>query len=55
MDRTPWQRWGTCCPNDPECAHSFITDRELERHLNKPITDDEARVLAEPIVGYISG
>ncbi len=40
--RTPRQRWGTCCPHDPECDHSFITDSEWDAWVDKPITDNEA-------------
>lgn len=43
--RTPIERWGTCCPHDPECDHSFIADVELRRHLSTPITDEEAEEL----------
>ena len=40
--RNPRQRWGTCCPFDPECEHSLLTDVELLSHLERPISDDEA-------------
>ena len=39
---TPRQRWGTCCPHDPECDHSFITDNEWDAWVDRPITDAEA-------------
>ena len=42
MSRTPRQRWGTCCPHDPECDHSFIDSDELARWLDAPITDEQA-------------
>lgn len=46
--RTPLERWGTCCPHDPECDHSYLDaldqgdGRDLERWLNTPISDEEA-------------
>lgn len=36
--RTPRQRWGTCCPYDPECEHSFMDHDELARWLDTPIS-----------------
>lgn len=42
--RSPRQRWGTCCPFDPECEHSFIEDLDdLTRWMDTPISDDQAR------------
>jgi hypothetical protein len=46
--RSPRQRWGTCCPHDPECEHSFLDvdgqgdGHDLARWLDTPITDEEA-------------
>lgn len=41
--RSPRERWGTCCPSDPECEHSLIEDhRELTRVMDTPITDEDA-------------
>lgn len=37
--RTPRERWGTCCPGDPECEHSFMDEWELDRWLDTPIPD----------------
>lgn len=34
---TPRQRWGTCCPFDPACEHSFMDENELEAWLDTPI------------------
>jgi hypothetical protein len=39
---SPRQRWGTCCPHDPECEHSFLDDTELSRWMDTPICDGEA-------------
>ena len=36
---TPRERWGTCCPNDPNCDHSFMDDAELTRHMDTPMGD----------------
>lgn len=41
-DRTPRQRWGTCCPYDPACDHSYLDDEELSRWMDTPITDAQA-------------
>lgn len=35
--KTPRERWGTCCPNDPACEHSFMEADELARYLDTPI------------------
>lgn len=43
--RTPRQRWGTCCPYDPECDHSFIENEALTRWMDSPITDEEVERL----------
>lgn len=43
-DRTPRERWGTCCPHDPECDHSFLDGPALARWMDSPLTD--AAVLA---------
>lgn len=40
---TPLERWGTCCPNDPRCDHSFLDYDDLATWLRKPLTDKEAR------------
>ena len=42
MSRTPRQRWGTCCPHDPECDHSFLDVDDLTRWMDTPITDEQA-------------
>ena len=39
---TPRQRWGTCCPFDPECDHSFLDADDLARWMDTPISGDEA-------------
>jgi len=39
---TPRERWGTCCPFDPECDHSFFDEDELRRWLDAPVTSAEA-------------
>lgn len=44
--KTPRERWGTCCPSDPECEHSFLDDAELARWMDKPISDEEAYEVA---------
>ena len=40
--RTPRQRWGTCCPFDPECEHSFMEADELTAWMDTPISDKDA-------------
>jgi hypothetical protein len=44
---SPRERWGTCCPDDPECSHSFLTLDELSAWMDTPISD--ARVAADMI------
>jgi hypothetical protein len=44
---SPRQRWGTCCPHDPECEHSFMEIDELIRWMNTPITDEYATEFEE--------
>jgi hypothetical protein len=44
---SPRQRWGTCCPHDPECEHSFLDDTELSRWMDTPICDGEAEAWEE--------
>ncbi len=39
---SPKQRWGTCCPSDPECEHSFLDIDELLAWMESPITDEQA-------------
>ena len=46
-NRTPRQRWGTCCPHDPECDHSFMDLDVLARWLDTPISDARADILEE--------
>lgn len=46
--RSPRQRWGTCCPYDPECEHSYLDDVGLDRWLDTPISDDRARQVVDP-------
>lgn len=45
---TPVERWGTCCPFDPKCDHSFLDEAELYAWLRRPLTDREARELEVP-------
>lgn len=40
--KTPRERWGTCCPWDPECEHSFLDSDDLVRWMNSPLSDAEA-------------
>lgn len=40
--RTPRERWGTCCPYDPECDHSYLDDIALTNWMDTPIDDEEA-------------
>lgn len=42
---TPRERWGTCCPSDPECDHSFLEVDDLVRWFDTPITDASAAEL----------
>jgi hypothetical protein len=37
--RSPKERWGTCCPSDPHCEHSFLESPDLFRWMNTPISD----------------
>lgn len=39
---SPRQRWGTCCPNDPECDHSLMDVDILARYMDTPLSDLEA-------------
>lgn len=39
---SPRQRWGTCCPRDPHCAHSHLDIDTLRRWMGYPITDEHA-------------
>lgn len=39
---SPRQRWGTCCPSDPACEHSFLDVDDLRRWMDQPITDEAA-------------
>lgn len=41
--RTPRERWGTCCPSDPECDHSFLDVDDLIRWMDTPINDIQAK------------
>ena len=41
-DRTPRQRWGTCCPHDPECCPVCRDLDALRRWMDTPISDDAA-------------
>jgi hypothetical protein len=34
---TPRQVWGTCCPNDPECEHSYLDVDDLARWMDTPL------------------
>lgn len=45
--RTPRQRWGTCCPYDPECEHSFLDVDDLVRWMDTPIDDTAAKLVAD--------
>lgn len=40
VPQTPRQRWGTCCPNDPECEHSFLDAVELAEHMDTPVKEE---------------
>lgn len=44
---TPRQRWGTSCPHDPECEHSYLDDRDLTRWMDTALSDDQARLLVQ--------
>ena len=47
--RSPSQRWdGHCCPNDPECEHSYLDMDDLTRWMGTPLTDAEAAEIADP-------
>ena len=35
---TPRELWGTCCPDDPECEHSFMETNELTHYLDTPLS-----------------
>ncbi len=37
---TPRNLWGTCCPDDPECEHSFLTSDELSTYMDTPLFGD---------------
>ncbi len=39
---SPRQRWGTCCPDDPECEHSYLGSDDLMRWMDLPLTDEQA-------------
>lgn len=43
---TPRQRWGTCCPHDPECDHSYLDNDELTRWMDTKISDADAAEMA---------
>lgn len=34
---TPRNLWGTCCPDDPQCEHSFMSTNDLLAHMDTPI------------------
>jgi hypothetical protein len=36
---TPRERWGTCCPYDPNCEHSHLDVDALTRHMDTPFVD----------------
>lgn len=36
---TPRERWGTCCPYDPNCEHSYLDADALTRHMDTPFVD----------------
>jgi hypothetical protein len=40
--RSPRERWGTCCPFDPYCDHSYLADVDLMEWMDRRISDDEA-------------
>lgn len=46
---SPRLRWGTCCPFDPECDHSFMDVDQLARWMDTPITDAEAALIEDPL------
>lgn len=39
---TPRQRWGTCCPRDPACDHSYLDNDALTRWMDSPLSDELA-------------
>lgn len=45
---TPRQRWGTCCPDDPECEHSFLDGDALTHWMDTPISDTRAMEFEVP-------
>lgn len=34
---TPRNLWGTCCPDDPQCEHSFMSTNDLSTHMDTPV------------------
>ena len=55
MKRSPIERWGTCCPFDPECHHSFMDDIELDRWMERPLSDAEAETVADGLTPTVEG
>lgn len=45
--KTPRERWGTCCPSDPECEHSFMEGPEFDAWFDTPLSDEKAQELEE--------
>lgn len=48
---TPIERWGTCCPFDPECEHSFLDEADLRRWMDSPLSDATVAALYPSSVG----
>jgi hypothetical protein len=44
--RTPRERWGTCCPWDPECEHSFLDVAALTRWMDTPLDEQSAKEMS---------
>ncbi len=47
MNRSSRQRWGTCCPRDPECDHSLMDNDELARWMDTPLDEVQAGWVVE--------
>lgn len=40
--QTPKERWGKCCPREPDCEHSFMSHNEVDAWMNQPLLDRQA-------------
>lgn len=38
---TPRMLWASCCPMDPECDHSLLSNEELSEWMDHELTRDE--------------